>query len=228
MPELVGKIEVEKKSLASFADPHEMYAFALAHVLTHRKKEFERSLASVKEAAKIDIPEHWFMREYLWVVYVSGFKAERITAKYDQLLQLHKIEDADHQYVPIRFDNLLLYDENLRPVYKVFANRKKAKAIQRVREEIQTRGWKEFYADYVKARDPVQLDRLPNIGPALACHLARNFGNLAVCKPDVHLNRLAEHFGYETPTKLLQVVSETPIGQTDLVLWMASQDLGTR
>lgn len=224
MSELVEHLEIVKRSLSSFPDASSMYSFANQHVKEHRLQEYNRSLASMITAQQGEINQHWFMREYLWVVYVSGFSAEIISSKYNKLLIAHQIEDGFGSYIPIKKDNIL---SDLAPVFEVFKNKKKADAIQQTRKLIFYHDWPYFYDYYVKQRDPEKLDLLPNIGPALACHLARNLGNDKVCKPDVHLNRLAERYGYDSAADLCRAVSPAPIGLTDLILWFAAKDHGT-
>lgn len=201
-----------------------MFAFALEHVRLHRQSEFDRSLSSIL-AMKNGVSERDFFLEYLWCVYVSGFSAKIISSKYKSLLVSHNILDAAGEYIGISPKNIV---SNLSPVLSVFKNRSKAKAVQATRRIMLDMGWAGFYGKFVKARDPQALDALPNIGPALACHLARNLGNLSICKPDVHLNRLAGHYGFATAMDMCKALSDDEIGKTDMVLWYAAADHGTK
>jgi hypothetical protein len=68
----------------------------------------------------------------------------------------------------------------------------------------------------------IYLDDLPHIGGITKYHLAKNFG-VDVPKPDVHLQRLADHYG-ETVMALCQrlsVASGLAIRTVDVVLWRA-------
>ena len=67
------------------------------------------------------------------------------------------------------------------------------------------------------------LDTLPQIGPKAKKHLARNLG-IDCVKPDRHMERLAERFGYESPDAMcLDIQRMLPvkerIGVIDVVLW---------
>ncbi len=65
------------------------------------------------------------------------------------------------------------------------------------------------------------LESYPFIGSVTRYHLARNCG-YDVVKPDVHLVRLAEYLGYETPDKLVSeiaVFANERKAVIDYVLW---------
>lgn len=228
MSELLADIEVKRRPLTSFRNVHRMFAFAKRHAETLRGKEYHKCIDDLRNAHFGSISQHRFVREYLWCVYVSGFSAKTIAKKYDALLRAHNIEDTNGRYIKIEDGNIL--DPSNNPVLNIFNNLSKFNAVQKTRALILKDGWRTFSRKFVKGRNPQELDALPNIGPALACHLARNLGNLDVCKPDVHLKRLAAHFGYGSVESLCKDCSSPysySIGQTDLILWMASVDHGT-
>lgn len=65
------------------------------------------------------------------------------------------------------------------------------------------------------------LESYPFIGSVTRYHLARNCG-YDVVKPDVHLVRLADYLGYETPDKLVSeiaVFANEKKAVIDYVLW---------
>lgn len=66
------------------------------------------------------------------------------------------------------------------------------------------------------------LETLPWIGPITKYHLARNIG-IDTVKPDRHLVRLAEQFGYTSPLKMCQAIQNniynTKLGTIDVILW---------
>lgn len=80
-----------------------------------------------------------------------------------------------------------------------------------------------FFADYVAAEDKVEFcGTLPWIGNITKFHLAKNFG-ADVAKPDVHLQRLADHHG-TSPQALCEDLGRQMLLKArtiDLVLWMA-------
>lgn len=220
---------------ASLAAPMGMYGFARRWVHEHRQEEFDAAWDRIHEASQAPLTEHFFMKEYAWCVYVSGFSATNVSRIFDLLLKAHRIEDRNGNYVDPTEANVL---SNVPNVLKVFRNKKKAEAVQEVRRLVLELGWPKFMIEYLsdqdgKARtpDPRGLLRLPYMGPALSCQLARNLGNLGVVKPDVHLKRLATKSGLTTPQELCDRIAdeanEVP-AKIDLVLWMTCVDLGSR
>jgi len=68
------------------------------------------------------------------------------------------------------------------------------------------------------------LETLPHIGKITKYHLARNLG-VDCAKPDRHLVRLAERFGYSDVQQMCKEVSNITgdrIGTVDVVLWRYS------
>lgn len=237
MPEILADLKAPhvKKSLISFPSIRHLYNFAVEHVKTHRQQEFDRCWASVLKAKASKLDPHWFLREFLWCTYVSGFSAKTISKKYDALLQAHRIENSLGNYLPADQYNAIFtcmreggcMVDGYKDVFKIFKNKRKAQAVQIARLGIYRQGWEEFAAEYIGEREPARLIELPGIGPALSCHLARNLGNVHVCKPDVHLKRVAETYGLQTVHELCVAASLEPVGKTDLILWLASVDNGT-
>jgi len=79
--------------------------------------------------------------------------------------------------------------------------------------------------DFVKAKilegGPEWLTRFRFIGKITCFHLARNLG-LDFVKPDRHLVRIADFWGYDEPAtmcKAIEAVTGDRIGVVDLVLW---------
>jgi hypothetical protein len=231
MPEIVNPLPkglIEKTPLCSFPTPGAMFHFAAIHVAEHRLKEFVEASKRMQDIRTSGmIWEYPFLSEYVWCVYVSGFSAKTISNKFERLLHVHNIKTY-FGIVPCTSESMLSDDEMDR-VYGVFRNKSKAKAVQSVRRMIADMGWKEFHEKYVRGLDPVKFQELPNIGPALSCHLARNLGNLNVCKPDVHLRRLADKYGYESVQQMCESLNpNVPAGFVDLLLWLACIDHGTQ
>lgn len=237
MPELIKPlVGLEKKSLVSFLSAQSMFDFAKFHVVCFRQIEYKTFVDQIYDADN-NRTEHRFLREYLWCVYVSGFSAKTISKKYDRLLQLHQIETLNGEYVKISPENILTGD-SLESVFDFFKNKTKGNAIQTVRAMILNETWSVFSkriwrhatfkeTNLVFSPEPKRLEVLPMIGPALSCHLARNLGNMNVCKPDVHLKRLAQKYNYDSVERLCKAVSGDDLGKVDLILWLASIDHGT-
>ena len=65
------------------------------------------------------------------------------------------------------------------------------------------------------------LETLPWIGPITKYHLARNIG-IDCVKPDRHMVRLTNTFGFETPIDMclhIQNDNGTKLGTIDMILW---------
>ena len=101
-----------------------------------------------------------------------------------------------------------------------------AQAIQKYPEWLR---WIKYYAEKMDkpgdgyAYTLTYIDSLPMMGPVTKYHLARNLG-LDCVKPDRHLVRLAERFGYPMPLAMCQdiqreVGGSEKLGTIDLVLW---------
>ena len=214
------------KSLVSFDNFEEMWEYAHNHVETHRKKDLEKFWSIVLEASKKPFTEHFFIREHMWCCYVAGFSAATIAKKFPQLLLKHNIEDINGNYLPITQENIRSID-NAADLLEVFGNKRKAESVQKMRRLIYENVWDMLYRERLMWKKPEMLNGLPGIGPTLACHLARNLGNINVVKPDVHLMRLANCYGFKTPEDMCKAAPGGPIGRTDLVLWLACVDCGT-
>jgi hypothetical protein len=93
----------------------------------------------------------------------------------------------------------------------------KRKAIEHVLDNC-----KMYYDKLLSSDNKIEwFVTLPWIGDITKYHIARNLGIDAV-KPDRHLVRLAERFGYETPLKMCEAIKgETSerLGVIDVVLW---------
>jgi hypothetical protein len=77
---------------------------------------------------------------------------------------------------------------------------------------------------------------LPYIGKVTAYHLGRNIGLLESVKPDLHLERMAKHWGEKSPETLVKGIQDKhtasvgeyiPAGLVDLCLWYAASTFGT-
>ena len=82
--------------------------------------------------------------------------------------------------------------------------------------------YEEWFTALQKSEDPVEyLETLPWIGPTTKHHLARNIG-IDTVKPDRHLVRLAEQFGFSSPMAMCQEIQKhepEKLGVIDVILW---------
>ncbi len=165
-------------------------------------------------------PRHFFV-EYAWVVHATGFSAKQVGKMMDRLIPLY--EDF------VAFSKL--EDTELSEVLAVCNNPQKVKAVRNaaklVRGGIDAFGWVKYRADHLST--PELLQKLPYVGPVTCFHLARNIGLLECVKPDLHLVRMAEHWGYEDPMEMCRAVrpSGMPLGIVDLILWYSASTFGT-
>jgi len=78
------------------------------------------------------------------------------------------------------------------------------------------------FENLLESDDKIEfLQTLKWIGPITKYHLARNIG-IETVKPDRHLIRLAEMFGFDTPLSMCEEIKKdngTKLGTIDVVLW---------
>jgi hypothetical protein len=71
-------------------------------------------------------------------------------------------------------------------------------------------------------RDPISvLSQLPYIGPVTVWHLAKNLG-LNVSKPDRHLVRVSNRFGFKSATQFCSSIARATgerVNVVDLIVW---------
>lgn len=168
------------------------------------------------------INEDWFFREYTWVVYASGFSAKVVSKLIPKLLNEYGL------YAKLAVEPFDVVWERIRPICK---NKTKATAIHAMailmNTEVNKIGWQQFKEDRLST--PEKLAKLPYIGKVTCFHLARNLGLLEFVKPDLHLVRMAKHWGYTNPVEMCKDVrpDEMPLGIVDLILWYAASTFGT-
>jgi len=149
-----------------------------------------------------------FVGEYVWVVLNAGMKEQVARGIYDRFWAAMKAYPATGS------------------PYEVIGHYGKRKAIREMMLRHHTVLW-----ELQNAADPVAyLETLPWIGPITKYHLARNLG-IDVVKPDRHLVRLAERFGFASPLEMCQAIQADlatlvephlrpdRLGTIDVVLW---------
>jgi len=137
-----------------------------------------------------------FMMQYAWVVLSAGMKNQVIEKIFQDWSATHDPECIGHLGKQKALSELLSNYE------KWFSEFKTKKTLE---EQL----------DYLESK--------PFIGKITKYHLARNLG-IDVAKPDRHLQRLAEKFGYKDVQILCENISNIVgdrIGVVDVVLWRA-------
>lgn len=78
------------------------------------------------------------------------------------------------------------------------------------------------FAELMESANKIDyLESLPWVGPITKYHLARNTG-IDTVKPDRHLVRLAEMFGFDNPLTMCKEIQKdngTKLGTIDVILW---------
>jgi hypothetical protein len=160
-----------------------------------------------------NITESDFLREHAWVTLSAGMKERVIRQKFQDISSsFYDWESAgiivDHEF---RCRQLALMH---------FNNSRKIEAIIHMSHSINSLGFNAFKKSL--RCDPLELlQSLPYIGPVTCYHLAKNIG-LPVAKPDRHLTRLADSFGYDDVQMFCEFISNhtgDSIPVVDIVLW---------
>lgn len=169
--------------------------------------DLDRMIAALGEVASADIawsesvglPQNAeeFAGEAIWVICSSGMK--------------HDVA----RIIQERVNGAL---ETGRPVFEVFKHAHKAKAIETIHRDRER-----LYQEFLASEDKLAYcETLPHIGGITKYHLAKNCG-IDTAKPDVHLQRLADHEG-TTAHELCERLAEATGWRTatvDLILWRA-------
>lgn len=162
-------------------------------------KGFEAELESVKERRFEDMDAEDFFLHYVYVVLNSGMRNQVAERIYYSFLDKH-------------------LDLN------VIGHKGKREAIREAKTNYMC-----WFGELKVAEDKIEYLRgLPYIGDITKHHLARNMG-IDTVKPDRHLIRLADQFGYSTPIEMCKAIkSETSerLGVIDVILWRFSNLTG--
>ncbi len=193
---------------------------ALAFARAYYAEEMEQ-IGSVKSDS---VDPHFFFREYIWVVHATGFSAKAV-GKF-----MPRLVDAYGSYDQLAERTVQQAEERVKPVCN---NPQKIRAIHTasilIRDGIRAYGWEKYRKE--KLSSPALLAKLPYVGPVTSFHLGRNIGLLDCVKPDLHLVRLAELWGFKDCVEMCKSMQEIepslPLGIVDLVVWYAASTFGT-
>lgn len=160
-----------------------------------------------------DLTESKLLREAAWVVINSGFR-EKTARKYFSNISLSfgDWESADHIVTNRELCVNCALDS--------FNHKQKMNAIVGIAEEVSRNGFESFRCEIIA--DPIlALSKLPYIGPVTVWHLAKNIG-CDVAKPDRHIVRVANTFGFECVQefcKFISINTGDKVSVVDIVLW---------
>jgi len=159
------------------------------------------------------VDEHFFLMQVAWVILCSGFRAETVKARWQQISEAFL---GFYVALDIVECSRWCFEEAI----KVFGHRDKINAIIEVAEHVNEVGIDSIKANILE-NGPTWLTRYRFIGKITCYHLARNLG-LDCVKPDRHLVRITEAWGYDEPLtmcKAIAAVTGDRLGVVDLVLW---------
>ena len=217
------KISIDQPSLSKYLiedvnDPFEYFDKAKSFTFDHYKDEFDR-IAAVKFE---DVSPEFFFREVQWVIGATGFSAAAVSKFFPRLIEAYgdwKVLSSEE------------FEDVMKRVKGVCNNPQKAKAVwtisRQMNLDIQQIGWDKYRDSLLNTPD--KLENLPYIGKITKYHLARNIGLLDFIKPDLHLVRLAKHFGFKDSVDMCQQMSDgsMKLGLVDLCLWYFASHAGT-
>ena len=190
------------------------------------KENYPDDLEWSRQVGGFLITKVYFMQEYAYVVYCSGYKQSIVRRHWNDLCEIY------HYFSPsaiVRYKDLIREKASTH-----IANKKKIDAILTTAEKINPMSMSEWqsFKNRIKHEDFfAALLELPFIGPITKYHLARNLG-FDTIKPDVHLQRMADHFG-RSPFEMCKELSEKseqltghhyPVHTIDSILWRASAE----
>lgn len=194
--------------------------FEKARVFTERF--YGQDIKQMQLISWDEVQPSLFFEEYVWVVCATGFSAKAVG-----------------KFVGRLIDKLGWFDELAKEEFSdvfnrtrgILNNEAKIKAIHQtakiIWEGMKDPGWEKFKQEYMAS--PEKLQKFPYIGKVTCYHLARNIGLLDAVKPDLHLVRMAKHWGYEDCVSMCKDVQPEgmPLGIVDYIFWMTAATFGT-
>ncbi|MYC65071.1 MAG: hypothetical protein F4X12_01915 [Acidobacteriia bacterium] len=162
-----------------------------------------------------DVDLRAFLRQYLWVIYVSGFRNAVVQKHFDGLkvafhdLDLERIvamDGIDAQWLPIR-------------------NQPKADAFLKGCRVIHDLGWPQF-KDRLREKNTAALRQLPWMGPATTRHMALALGIADTEKPDTWMKQCARKCSATVEEMVTFLGTEYGMKrqQVDAYLWQYCRD----
>lgn len=200
------------------AGAQEYFDLALAFTRRYYGQEMD-FIASTKFD---EVTPDYFFREYVWVVHATGFSAKAVGTLMPRLL------DAYGPWEQLAWEKS---DDVVDRVKKVVNNPQKLRAVHamagRMAAGIRDQDWVLYKNEHLSTTE--KLAELPYIGRITRFHLGRNIGLLECVKPDLHLERLAKHWGFKGSLEMCQAVRPAgmPLGIVDLCFWYAASTFGT-
>ena len=159
------------------------------------------------------VSEREFLREAAWVVYCSGFREATVRRHFD-FLSLCFFDWSSAMQISLSADLCIS------TAMHAIANRRKHSAVAAIAGRVAEATYPAFKRTFLQ--EPIATFRtLPFLGPVTAIHLAKNLG-FDVAKPDRHLVRLKDRFGFNNVEEMCQSIATSSgdsVKVIDLVLW---------
>jgi hypothetical protein len=160
-----------------------------------------------------ELSEQDFLREYAWVVLNSGFRESVVRRKFGYI-SLCFFEWESAREIAL---NAAVCKAS---AVSAFRNLPKLDAIVNGATRVSEIGFRRFREEIQNSPHDT-LRSLPFIGAVTYWHLAKNLG-VDVAKPDRHLKRVAQRFGYSDVRNMCSEVREhfgDKVSIIDLVIW---------
>lgn len=160
-----------------------------------------------------EINESDFLREAAWVILSAGMRETIIRQRFPALSNAF----FNWQCADAIAANRSQCSE---AAFEIFRHGPKIAAIVNLTENVASNGFLRIKRRLAE-EGLAYLQTFDFIGPVTSFHLAKNLG-INVAKPDRHLKRFADLFGFKTPQELCQMVSNQTgdsVAVVDLVFW---------
>lgn len=214
--ELAAGIEEYRPDLNAGAQAYFDKAWAFT------RKFYGKEVQQISSVRFEDVtPEHFFS-EFVWVVHATGFSAKAVGKFMPKLMSA---------YGPWETLAWTASEIVVNRVKQVVNNPQKIKAVHAMAglmaAGVKAQDWPIWRRENLDS--PEKLSKLPYIGKVTCYHLGRNIGLLDCVKPDLHLIRMAEHWGFKSCEEMCRAVQPkgVPLGIVDLALWYAASTFGT-
>lgn len=165
--------------------------------------------------------ETLLLREAAWVILSTGMREAVVRSKFPNVSRAF-LEWRSARQIAQQAEHCKS------KAFPHFGHKAKLNAIVSVAQMISRRGFEDLKCEI--QQDPLSvLCRFPFIGPVTSYHLAKNLG-LSVAKPDRHVSRIAQLFGYENVQEFCHIISSftgDPVEVVDIVLWRFATIDGT-
>lgn len=184
-----------------------------------------------------DLTPDRLLAEVSFAVLASGFRVETIQKRWEQFTEIFldwkplKLYEATIKVYPVTPGGVAYrpVDRIKASALRIFNNERKINAIlenamilTKIITDEDDEKWPEFRDSIYEDVDNLKIFHY--IGDTLKYHVARNIG-VDTIKPDVHLMKIAKHYGYDVfeMAELLSEQFDIPKHTVDTILWRYSE-----